>query len=46
MKWDVCLDCQAKFGRRPAANLPCLNWGRNKFIIGVFQKLKKNFSRN
>ena len=29
MKSDVCSDCQVKFGRRLAANLPCLDWGRN-----------------
>ena len=34
MRWDVCPDCQTKFGRRTAANLPCLDWGRNNFPAG------------
>ena len=35
MKWDVgdvCPDCQTKCGSRPAANLPCLDLGRNKIM--------------
>ena len=26
---DFCPNCQTKFGKRPAANFFCLNWGRN-----------------
>ena len=46
MKWDVCPGCQFKFSKRPAANLPCLNWGRNIFpFISLFGTVWKLFER-